>query len=138
MVSKRIVNINEYLTYRVCLYCCRGLYEKDKFLFVLLTAIKIELQNNEIKYPEFQAFLKGGGALDLSAFQTNPYKWISDIAWSNLLQVSKFAGFTDLLNSISRNEKAWQQWYESSEPEEQPLPDQYNHLSTFRKLMLIR
>ena len=59
VTSKRIHNIIEYLTFEVYRYTCRGLYEQDKFLFTILTTLKIELQAGKIRPEEFQVFIKG-------------------------------------------------------------------------------
>ena len=39
---------------------------------------------------------------------------------------------------ISRNDKGWKAWFDTEAPEESPIPDGYNTLDTFRKLLLIR
>jgi dynein heavy chain len=58
ITSKRILNIIETLTFEIWKYTGRGLYEKDKMLYTLLTALKIDLNKGVIKPSEFQIFIK--------------------------------------------------------------------------------
>jgi dynein heavy chain, axonemal len=78
--SKRILNIIDTLTLEVWKYTGRGLNEKDKMLYTLLTALKIDLQRGNIKSSEFQIFIKGGAALDLNSVEPKAKKWITDMA----------------------------------------------------------
>nr|WAW84834.1 axonemal dynein heavy chain A [Halisarca dujardinii] len=140
ITTKRIVNIIEYLTFEVFRYTCRGLYEEHKFLFTLLLPLKIGLQSGgSIKHEEFQILVKGGAALDLKTVQPKPFKWVTDVTWLNLVQLSKLPQFTEILTQVSRNERGWKQWYDSDAPEEAQVPDGYHiSLGSFRKLLLIR
>jgi dynein heavy chain len=54
ITAKRIQSIIDTLTLETWKYTGRGLYEKDKLLYTLLTALKIDLQKGNIKPSEFQ------------------------------------------------------------------------------------
>ncbi|XP_078614027.1 dynein axonemal heavy chain 5-like isoform X11 [Branchiostoma floridae x Branchiostoma japonicum] len=137
--QKRIANIIEYLTFEVFAYTVRGLYEQDKFLYTLLLALKLDLQAKAIRHEEFQTFIKGGAALDLNAVEPKPKKWILDMTWLNLVQLSKLPQFSQIVNQVARNDKGWKTWFDSDAPEDEPIPDGYDSsLDIFGKTLLVR
>jgi len=139
--QKRITHIIEYLTFAVHEYTARSLYEEHKLLFVLLMTLQIDLNRENIKFQEFQTFIKGGAALDMASAPAKPpsLKWIQDMSWLNLVQLKQLPEFREILNQIIRNDKSWKQWWDTDAPEDEVIPDGYNSsLDTFRKLLLIR
>jgi len=135
---RRIHFIIEYLTYDVFKYEARGLYEIHKYMFIVLMTLKIDLQRGAITHDEFQYFIKGGAALDLKAVEPKPCKWITDVTWLNLVALSSLPQFQYILTQIPASEKVWKSWFDKDAPEEEVIPNNYNTLDTFRRLLLIR
>lgn len=138
ITEERINIILRYLTYEVWAFTSRSLYERHKLLFTLMLAIKIDYHKGFINHTEFMSFIKGGASLDLNAVTPKPFKWILDITWLNLVEISKLKPFNDILKKIENNEREWKMWYETEKPELEEIPCGYNALDVFRKLILIR
>ena len=59
-LEERIVNLNEYHTYAVYRYTCRGLFERHKLLFSFQMCSKILQAGNKVNMDEYAFFLRGG------------------------------------------------------------------------------
>lgn len=57
--EERIENILKYLTFEVWKFTQRSLYEKDKLLFTLMLAMKVDCHKGKITHEEFMIFIKG-------------------------------------------------------------------------------
>ena len=98
--QKRIQNINDYLTYRTWFYTTRGLYEEDRLMFTLLLALRIDLRRGKIRYDEFEVLIKGGASLDLNTCPPKLFRWLNDLSWLNLLELSRVKEFHDVIDRV--------------------------------------
>lgn len=65
-----------------------------------MMAMKIDLHKGVITHEEFMSFIKGGASLDLNAVAPKPFKWILDITWLNLVEISKLSTFSEILAKV--------------------------------------
>eukprot|EP01029_Cantina_marsupialis_P005375 TRINITY_DN157_c1_g2_i1.p1 TRINITY_DN157_c1_g2~~TRINITY_DN157_c1_g2_i1.p1 ORF type:complete len:3733 (+),score=1529.44 TRINITY_DN157_c1_g2_i1:1436-11200(+) len=145
LASKRVSNIIDTMTYSVYRYVNRGLYEKDKLLFVFIVTLKIMVTAGKLKTSDVSLFLRGGAALDINSVKTKPFDWLSQEAWLNVVQLAdSVPTFRSLPDLMSRNESTWRKWYEDNEPENLPIPDLEMNLTenrdtgAFLRLLLLR
>lgn len=137
--SHRIASVLDELTFSTFLYISRGFFERHKQVFSLLLALKIQLGNGAITLDHFDCFVKGGAALDIVAERKKPKAWIPDMAWLNVLELSrKLPAFKDLPDLIFRNDNLWLQWYDQESPETVVVPEISDRLDRMHKLLLVR
>merc|ERR1712048_934244 len=139
--AKRVDKIIQFLTYQVYRYMNRGLFERDKMMFKLMVTIKIMIIANQITGADSSMFLKGGSSLDVKAERQNPFRWMSDKVWLNMLQISRHPFgvdqmffFREIVDFIQRNEATWRKWYDENEPEGVPVPDYEERINMERTL----
>ncbi len=144
VTAKRVVNIIDSMTYLVYRYVNKGLYERDKLLFVFCCAVKIFVTAGLFDSSEMGLFLRGGAALDIAAVRKKP-SWMSNESWLNVVAMSEaLPSFKSLPEGIFRNEAEWKRWYDHNEPETLPIPDleaalaENKETGPWRRLLLIR
>ena len=145
LLTKRVENIIETMTYIVYRYINRGLYEKDRLIFVFIVTMKILITSDLIQQSEMDIFLRGGAALDINSVQAKPFSWMSDSAWLNIVVLTqRIPFFKTLTNDIRAADVVWKKWYEDNTPEALPLPSYEQQISDnkeigpFLRLLLVR
>ena len=150
--AKRVERIIDFLTYQVYRYVNRGLFERDKMLFKLMVAMRIQVVQGSLNQGDVGLLLRGGSALDIKSEKPNPFKWMPDKVWLNILELSRhvFASsssppsFFGLEKSVVSNEQAWHKWYDENEPENCAVPDfeeiivKDKAMSSFLRCALVR
>jgi dynein heavy chain, axonemal len=120
---------------KVYRYINRGLFERDKITFKLLMASKILIKAGTLTSADIGLLLKAGGGID---DRNNPFaSWMAQKNWLNLKALSKhkFGNdhsmfFKELPDRINRNEQVWKKWVDEAEPENIPVPDYEEKISS--------
>jgi dynein heavy chain, axonemal len=165
-LNQRLINLNESFTYILYENVCRSLFEKHKLLFSFMLCIKILQSHNEIDNNEWyvqiiflcivnlcfnfyfhpphliRRFLISGytaNTNDVSEDVTNPApSWLTEKSWSELLSLTMLSSFNGLCTHIRQNVNKWKQMFDGPSPQTDDLPDEWNNLISFRKLLILR
>ncbi|CAI8007748.1 Dynein heavy chain 2, axonemal [Geodia barretti] len=138
-LEDRIQNLNDYHTFAVYQYTCRGLFERHKLLFSFQMCAKILESAGKLNLDEYNFFLRGGIVLDREAQMDNPCKWLSAVAWDNITELDKLASFMGIANSFEQYPRDWHQWFTSAEPENTPLPGEWeNSCNELQRMLIVR
>ncbi|XP_039193883.1 dynein heavy chain 2, axonemal isoform X2 [Crotalus tigris] len=139
-LDERIRHLNEYHTYAVYRYTCRGLFERHKLLFSFQMCAKILETSGSLKMDEYNFFLRGGVVLDREGQMDNPCtSWLSDIYWDNITELDKLTNFHGIMNSFEQYPRDWNLWYTSSKPEKALLPGEWeNSCNQMQRMLVVR
>ncbi|KAE9255217.1 Dynein-1-beta heavy chain, flagellar inner arm I1 complex [Phytophthora fragariae] len=122
-LTERINAINDYHTYAVYAYACRGLFERHKLLFSLQMCARVLQSVNKLPHDEYDFLLKGGNVLAQEEKVTNfANEFLSDGAWATIVELNKLSAFHGIISSFEQTLKGWKSWYQSSTPEIEALP----------------
>ncbi|XP_057714813.1 dynein axonemal heavy chain 2 isoform X3 [Corythoichthys intestinalis] len=139
-LEERIVNLNDYHTYAVYKYACRGLFEMHKLLFSFQMCAKILEVAGTLNMDEYSFFLRGGIVLDKRAQMENPCSsWLVDSSWDNITELDKLPNFHGIMASFEKYPRDWKLWFTSAEPEKSTLPgDWENSCNELQRMLLVR
>lgn len=144
---KRVATIIEHFTRSLFEYVQRGLYERHKFVFASMLALRVAVSKRHVQETEVETYLKLGTVSEASARsgKRKPKEWVSPVVWNNILMLSTsipkpFASLPDL---IITDEAAWKAWNDGETPEAvmppiQVIQSSSSVVSSFYRACLVR
>nr|XP_046242172.1 dynein axonemal heavy chain 2 isoform X2 [Scatophagus argus] len=139
-LKERITNLNDYHTYAVYRYTCRGLFEVHKLLFSFQMCAKILEVAGKLNMDEYNFFVRGGLVLDKEDQMDNPCSsWLADSSWDNITELDKLPNFDGIMASFEQYPREWNLWFTSAEPEHATLPGDWgNNCNELQKMLIVR
>ncbi|CAF1579491.1 unnamed protein product, partial [Adineta steineri] len=138
-LEERLNKLNDFHTYAVYKYTCRGLFEAHKLLFSFQMCVKILEASGKINMDEYQFFLRGGIVLDRESQMDNPNpQWLADSSWDNITELAKLANFHGIIESFEQYPRDWFQWFQSGDPENTVMPGEWDSVNELQKMLIVR
>nr|CAB3508098.1 unnamed protein product [Spodoptera littoralis] len=94
-LEQRVFNLLDSITFAVFVYTSRGLFERDKLVFLFLITLQILQAEGRVDPLELDFLLKFAVAPDIS-----PYPWLSNQCWGGVIALSKMDAFENLDKDI--------------------------------------
>jgi dynein heavy chain len=67
-------------------------------MFTLPLTLRIDLRRGKIRYDEFEVLIKGDASLYLNTCLSKAFRWLNDLSWLNLLELSRIKEFHDIID----------------------------------------
>ncbi|KAL0819776.1 hypothetical protein ABMA28_007817 [Loxostege sticticalis] len=129
----RVRNLLDSITFSVFVYTSRGLFERDKLVFLFLITIQILQVDGKADPRELDFLLKYAVAPEVS-----PYSWLNNTSWGGIIALSKMDAFENLDKDIEGATKRWQKYTDGEAPERDKLPGEWKNKTPLQRLCIMR
>eukprot|EP01044_Picomonas_judraskeda_P020531 COSAG03_NODE_4593_length_1497_cov_22.661028_1_plen_498_part_11 len=137
-VKVRLKHLEHHFTYSLYCNVCRSLFEKDKLLFSFTLCVAILSGADQMNLVEYSFLLTGGVSLNENT-QRNPCSgWLGSSKWDEICRLGDLEAFEGLNTGFAAQADAWKHIYDSAVPHEEKLPGNWESLSRFQKLLILR
>jgi len=137
-IQRRIIEINDFHTYAMYTYACRGLFERHKLLFSFVLCIAKLKSEKAIDETEYNFFLRGGTVLDRALRPANPVpEWLPEVCWDHISELDKLDDFRGVAHSFDTNGPEWKAFFTADAPDKMALPGDWNQRRNVFPLMVV-
>jgi dynein heavy chain len=67
----------------------------------------------------------------------NP-QWLADSSWDNITELAKLANYHGIIESFEQYPRDWFQWFQAGEPENTPMPGEWDSVNELQKMLIVR
>ncbi|NXL38693.1 DYH17 protein, partial [Glaucidium brasilianum] len=132
--KQRVMNLTDEITYLVYTYTARGLFERDKLIFLAQVAFQVLVIKKEVNPAELDFLLR----FPSKAGVTSPVDFLQPQGWGGIKVLSEMEVFKNLDSDIEGSAKRWKKLVESEVPEKEAFPKEWKNKSSLQKLCVLR
>nr|KAF6455667.1 dynein axonemal heavy chain 17 [Rousettus aegyptiacus] len=133
-VRQRVINLTDEITYSVYMYTARGLFERDKLIFLAQVAFQVLSMKKELNPAELDFLLR----FPFKAGVVSPVDFLQHQGWGGIKALSEMDEFKNLDNDIEGSAKRWKKLVESEAPEKEIFPKEWKTKTALQKLCMVR
>ncbi|XP_010211142.1 PREDICTED: dynein heavy chain 17, axonemal, partial [Tinamus guttatus] len=133
-VKQRVLNLTDEITYSVYMYTARGLFEKDKLIFLAQVAFQVLTVKKEVNPVELDFLLR----FPFKAGVASPVDFLQAQGWGGIKVLSEMDEFKNLDSDIEGSAKRWKKFVESETPEKEVFPKEWKNKTALQKLCMLR
>ncbi|XP_075025374.1 dynein axonemal heavy chain 17 [Calonectris borealis] len=133
-IRQRVINLTDEITYSVYMYTARGLFERDKLIFLAQVAFQVLAIKKEVNPAELDFLLR----FPSKAGVASPVDFLQPQGWGGIKVLSEMEEFKNLDSDIEGSAKRWKKFVESEVPEKEVFPKEWKNKSALQKLCMLR
>ncbi|KAM4823531.1 dynein axonemal heavy chain 17 [Urocitellus parryii] len=133
-VKQRVINLTDEITYSVYMYTARGLFERDKLIFLAQVTFQVLSMKRELNPVELDFLLR----FPFKAGALSPVDFLQHQGWGGIKALSEMDEFKNLDNDIEGSAKRWKKLVESETPEKEVFPKEWKNKTALQKLCMVR
>ncbi|XP_077022232.1 dynein axonemal heavy chain 17 isoform X3 [Tamandua tetradactyla] len=133
-VRQRVANLTDEITYSVYMYTARGLFERDKLIFLAQVAFQVLSMKKELNPLELDFLLR----FPFKAGVVSPVDFLLHQGWGGIKALSEMDEFKNLDSDIEGSAKRWKKLVESEAPEKEVFPKEWKTKTALQKLCMVR
>ncbi|XP_008847899.1 dynein heavy chain 17, axonemal [Nannospalax galili] len=133
-VKQRVINLTDEITYSVYMYTARGLFERDKLIFLAQVTFQVLSMKKELNPVELDFLLR----FPFKAGVVSPVDFLQHQSWGGIKALSEMDEFKNLDNDIEGSAKRWKKLVESEAPEKEIFPKEWKNKTALQKLCMVR
>ncbi|XP_069916320.1 dynein axonemal heavy chain 17 isoform X4 [Oryctolagus cuniculus] len=133
-VRQRVSNLTDEITYSVYTYTARGLFERDKLIFLAQVTFQVLSMKKELSPVELDFLLR----FPFKAGVVSPVDFLQHQGWGGIKALAEMDEFKNLDNDIEGSAKRWKKLVESEAPEKEIFPKEWKNKTALQKLCMVR